>query len=71
MRKLLEKICQQLEKKLYDEPTVAELYKALDKTRYKLHEARLEIEYLQSLLKQFSGGCRGQTGGFGADRARR
>lgn len=58
MRKFLEKICEKLEKKLYDEPTVAEVYKALDKTRYKLHEARNEIDYLQSVLKQFSGGCR-------------
>lgn len=58
MRKLLEKICQQLEKKLYNEPTVAELAKALDKTRYKLYEAKIEIEYLQSIIKQFSGGCR-------------
>ena len=58
MRKILEKICEKLEKKLYDEPTVKELAQALDKTRYKLHEARLEIDYLQSVLKQFSGGCR-------------
>ena len=58
MRKLLEKICEKLEKKLYNEPTMKELAKSLDKTRYKLHEARLEIDYLQSLLKQFSGGCR-------------
>ncbi len=58
MRKLLEKLCERLEKKLYDEPTVAELYKALDKTRYKLYEAKIEIDYLQRALKQFSGGCR-------------
>lgn len=58
MRKILEKICEKLEKKLYDEPTVKELAQTLDKTRYKLHEARLEIDYLQSVLKQFSGGCR-------------
>ncbi len=58
MRKLLEKICERLEKKLYDEPTVAELAKALDKTRYKLFDAKLEIEYLQTIIKQFSGSCR-------------
>ncbi len=52
MRKVLVKLCDFLERKLYDEPTVQELMKSLDRTRYKLLEAKLEIDYLQGLLKQ-------------------
>ena len=51
-KKLMVKICDYLEKKLYADPTYEELAKALDKTRYKLVEAKVEIDYLQSLLKQ-------------------
>ncbi len=54
-RKLLVKICDFLEKKLYSEPTFQEVLRALDKTKYKLSEAKSEISYLQSLLKQVSG----------------
>jgi len=52
MRKVLIKICEYLEKKLYDEPTVQELAKSLDRTRYRLFEAKSEIDYLQSIIKQ-------------------
>ena len=52
MRKVLVKVCDFLERKLYDEPTVQELMKSLDGTRYRLFEAKSEIDYLQSILKQ-------------------
>ena len=51
-KRLLVKICDCLEKKLYSDPTYEELARALDKTRYKLVEAKVEIDYLQTLLKQ-------------------
>lgn len=54
MKKLLIKLCDCLEKKLYDEPTVTELMKALDKTRYRLYEANSEIARLQGIIKQIA-----------------
>lgn len=54
MQKLLIKLCDYLEKKLYDEPTVPELMKALDKTRYRLYEANSEIARLQGIIKQIA-----------------
>ena len=54
MKKLLIKLCDFLEKKLYDEPTVTELMKALDKTRYRLYEANSEIARLQGIIKQIA-----------------
>lgn len=51
MRKLLVKISEYLEKKLYSEPTFDEMAKHLDKTRYELYEAREEIKYLKSLIR--------------------
>lgn len=56
MRKILVKLCDFLERKLYDEPTVQELMKSLDRTRYRLFEAKSEIDYLQSILKQIMSG---------------
>ncbi len=56
MRKLLVKVCDLLERKLYDAPTVQELMKSLDKTRYRLFEAKSEIDYLQSIIKQIMSG---------------
>ncbi len=50
MRKLLIKLCDFLEKKLYDEPTWRELSIALDRTRYRLFEAKSEIENLQAII---------------------
>lgn len=50
MRKLLIKLCNFLEKILYKEPTWEELSEELDMAKYKLHEARSEIEYLKSLF---------------------
>ena len=44
--------CDYLEKKLYDAPTVQELAKSLDRTRYRLYEAKSEIDYLQSIIMQ-------------------
>ncbi len=52
MRKILIRLCDYLEKKLYDEPTFFELSKSLDRTRYRLFEAKSEIDYLQSIIKQ-------------------
>lgn len=51
MRKLLIKISEYLEKKLYSEPTFDEMARHLDKTRYELYEAREEIKYLKSLIR--------------------
>ena len=51
MRKLMVKLCEYLEKKLYSEPNFNELAAHLDKTRYQLYEARQEIKYLKSLIK--------------------
>ena len=56
MRKILVKVCDYLEKKLYDAPTFEELSKSLDRTRYRLFEAKSEIEYLQSMIKQIMSG---------------
>ena len=52
MRKILMKFCEFLEKKLYDEPTWRELSITLDRTRYRLYEAKSEIDHLQSIIKQ-------------------
>lgn len=52
MRKILVKLCDFLEKKLYDEPTWQELSSSLDKTRYKLFEAKEEIKRLRALLNK-------------------
>lgn len=52
VKKVLIKLCDFLEKKLYDAPTVQELAKSLDRTRYRLYEAKSEIDYLQSIIKQ-------------------
>ena len=46
MRKLLEKLCKFLEKKLYDEPTYEELSMELDKTKNYLEQASEYINYL-------------------------
>lgn len=54
MKKILIKLCDFLEKNLYDEPTVTELMKALDKTRYRLYEANSEIARLQGIIKQIA-----------------
>ena len=54
MKKILIKLCDFLEKKLYDEPTVTELMRALDKTRYRLYEANSEIARLQGIIKQIA-----------------
>ena len=51
VRKLMIKLYEHLEKKLYSEPTFDELAAHLDKTRYQLYEARQEIKYLKSLIK--------------------
>ena len=56
MKKILIKVCDYLEKKLYDAPTVPELMKSLDRTRYRLYEAKSEIDYLQSIIKQIMSG---------------
>lgn len=50
MRKLMVKLFEYLEKKLYSEPTFNEIAKYLDKTRNELFEARLEISYLKKLI---------------------
>lgn len=52
VKKVLIRLCDFLEKKLYDAPTVQELAKSLDRTRYRLYEAKSEIDYLQSIIKQ-------------------
>lgn len=54
MKKILIKLCDFLEKNLYDEPTVTELMRALDKTRYRLYEANSEIARLQGIIKQIA-----------------
>jgi len=51
LRKILVKLCDFLEKKLYSEPTFDEMARHLDKTRYELYEAREEIKYLKSLIR--------------------
>lgn len=56
MKKVMIKLCDYLERKLYDAPTVQELMKSLDRTRYRLFEAKSEIEYLQSIIKQIVSG---------------
>lgn len=50
MRKLMVKLFEYLEKKLYSEPTFNEIAKYLDKTRNELFEARQEISYLKKLI---------------------
>ena len=52
MRKILIRFCDFLEKKLYAEPTYAELTRLLDTAHYKLEEAEAEIVYLKSLIKK-------------------
>lgn len=51
IRKILVKLCNLLEKHLYDAPTYDELSRELDTERYKLSEAHSEAEYLRSLLR--------------------
>lgn len=51
MRKIMIKFCEFLERRLYDEPTWRELSITLDRTRYRLFEARSEIDHLQSIIK--------------------
>lgn len=50
MRKIMVKLHEYLEKKLYGDPSYGEISKYLDQTRYKLFEAKREIEYLKSLI---------------------
>lgn len=52
MKKILIRLCEYLEKKLFNEPTWKDLSISLDRTRYRLYEAKSEIEYLQSIIKQ-------------------
>ncbi len=52
MRKILVKLCDFLEKKLYDAPTWRELALSLDRTKYRLYEANSEINNLQAIIKQ-------------------
>ncbi len=52
MKRILMKFCEFLEKKLYDAPTLQELTITLDRTRYRLYEAKSEIDHLQSVIKQ-------------------
>lgn|GEM_PF-3609018 len=51
MRKILMRLCDFLEKKLYSEPTYQEMMKVLDRTKYKLSQAKAEIIYLEDLVK--------------------
>lgn len=51
MRKIMVKLYDFLEKKLYSEPTFNEMAKFLDKTRNELFDARQEINYLKSLIR--------------------
>ncbi len=51
-RKAMTKLCEFLEKKLYDEPTYEELQSNLDRMRFFLWEAREEICKLQILLEK-------------------
>lgn len=51
-RKVFIKLCEFLEKKLYDEPTYEELQRNLDRMRFHLWEAREEICTLQILLEK-------------------
>lgn len=55
MRKLMVKLYEYLEKKLYGEPTFNELARYLDKTRNQLFDAKDEIKYLKSLIKDSVG----------------
>ncbi len=51
MRKILEKICVFLERKLYGEPTYEELSKELDKTKYYLDQAISFIDYVRGIKR--------------------
>lgn len=51
MRKLLEKVCVFLEKKLYGEPTYSELSKELDRTKYLLDQAVSYIDYVRGIKR--------------------
>lgn len=52
MRKILVKLCDFLERKLYAEPTYEELARQLDNAFYEMEEAKREKEYLQSIINQ-------------------
>lgn len=51
MRKILERICVFLERKLYNEPTYEELSKELDKTKYYLDQAIAFIDYVRGIKR--------------------
>jgi len=51
LRKVLEKICVFLERKLYGEPTYEELSKELDKTKYYLDQAVSYIDYVRGIKR--------------------
>lgn len=51
LRKLLEKVCVFLERKLYGEPTYEELSKELDKTKYYLDQAISFIDYVRGIKR--------------------
>ncbi len=51
LRKILEKICVFLERKLYSEPTYEELSKELDKTKYYLDQALAQIDYVYKNIR--------------------
>ena len=48
------KLCDFLEKKLYDEPTFRELSNSLDRTRYRLEEAVFEISNLKTIIMKLN-----------------
>jgi len=50
-RNLLVKLCEFLEKKLYDEPTYSELSKELDRTKYCLEQALAQIDYVYTRIR--------------------
>lgn len=54
MRNLMMKLCDFLEKKLYDEPTFRELSNSLDRTRYRLEEAVFEISNLKTIIMKLN-----------------
>lgn len=53
-RRFLVRLCEYLERKLYAEPTYEEMAKTLDQTRFLLADAKLEIDCLQKLIRQFT-----------------
>ena len=54
MRKIMIKLCDFLEKILYNEPTYCELLQTLDETRYRLFEADSKIEHLRAIIKKIT-----------------